>query len=150
MTSVMAPFAGAILSLPQFTDMVFRDELLGSGLGIRPHEEVAQLRVHAPISGTVIKTLPHAFIILGGSTGVMVHVGIDTVNLNGQGFQAHIEEGQEVTAGQLCYVVDTKVVRDAGYSLDTPVILMESAKGTITTERDGEPIAQGAELFALP
>lgn len=146
----MAPFAGAILSLDTFSDIVFKDELVGSGLGLRPDEGITELDVLAPMAGTVIKILPHAFILLHDTTGILVHIGIDTVKLQGEGFSAHIEEGQVVEAGDRCFTVQAEVVRSHGFSLDTPIIVMDSPKGTITTERAGDHVHPGYPLFTIP
>lgn len=72
MREVLAPFDGAILSLSDFDDIVFRDELVGSGLGVRPAHDCTTLDVFSPLSGTVIKVLPHAFIVMAGDVGVLV------------------------------------------------------------------------------
>lgn len=149
MSDLMAPFDGAILRLDQFDDLVFKDELVGSGIGLRPDESVETLRVHSPIAGTVIKTLPHAFIVADGDTGVLVHIGIDTIGLHGDGFTVLIEEGQSINAGDLCYEVDATFVRDQGLSLDTPIVVMDSPKGTYSTERSGEHVTQGAHILTL-
>lgn len=146
----MAPFDGAILALQEFDDVVFKDELVGSGVGLRPDADATTIEVHAPITGTVIKTLPHAFIILEGSVGVLVHIGIDTVKLDGEGFVAHIQEGQTVSVGDLCYEVDAAFVRAQGFSMDTPVVVMDSPKGTYhADDRLGKHIARGQTLLVL-
>lgn len=149
MSDVMAPFDGAILGLDQFSDLVFRDELVGSGIGLRPDESIETLRVHSPMAGTVLKTLPHAFIVLNGDVGVLVHIGIDTVKLNGEGLTPLVEEGQIVQAGELCYEVDANAIRASGYSLDTPIVVMDSPKGTYSTDRRGARVTQGERLLTI-
>lgn len=149
MSELLAPFNGAILRLDQFDDLVFKDELVGSGVGIRPAANIDVLRVHSPMAGTVIKTLPHAFIVANDTISVLVHIGIDTIGLYGDGFTVHIKEGQSVEAGELCYEVDAALVREHGLSLDTPVVVMDSPKGTYTTQQSGEHITQGAVLLTL-
>lgn len=100
MREVLAPFDGAILSLSDFDDIVFRDELVGSGLGVRPAHDCTTLDVFSPLSGTVIKVLPHAFIVMAGDVGVLVHIGIDTIGLHGDGFTCLIFAGsRELVVG---------------------------------------------------
>ncbi|WP_336250134.1 PTS sugar transporter subunit IIA [Stomatohabitans albus] len=149
MSAILAPFDGAILALSQFDDPVFKDELVGSGIGLRPSTEIERLAVHSPITGTVIKIMPHAFIVLHGDRGVLVHIGIDTVSLHGEGFTRHIEEGQEIEAGQLCFEVDATIVRSHGLALDTPIVVMDSPKGAYASTRNGEVVHQGDVLFEL-
>lgn len=149
MREVLAPFDGAILSLSDFDDIVFRDELVGSGLGVRPAHDCTTLDVFSPLSGTVIKVLPHAFIVMAGDVGVLVHIGIDTIGLHGDGFTCLIEEGQEVSVGDHCFSVDAVFVREQGLSLDTPLVVLDSPKGTYTTDHSGDPIRTGEVLFSV-
>lgn len=149
MSEVLAPFDGAILPLNAFDDIVFKDELVGSGVGVRPASDIATLQVFSPLTGTIVKALPHAFIVANDSHAVLVHIGIDTIGLHGDGFTCHIADDQHVEAGQMCFEVDADFVRSQGLALDTPVVVMESTKGAYGTDRGGEPIEAGAVLFTL-
>ncbi len=89
MTEVLAPVAGRLLPLSAVPDEVFAGEMVGSGVAIEPSvpADGAEAVVVAPVTGTVLKLHPHAAIILASDgVGVLVHIGIDTVNLNGEGF----------------------------------------------------------------
>src|SRR5688572_24399529 len=99
-TSVLAPVKGRGVPMEQVPDPVFGQRMTGPGADVEtPREVVAGV---APVSGTLFKLYPHAFVILTDEgVGVLVHLGIDTVQLDGQGFTTHVQEGDHVAAGQL-------------------------------------------------
>jgi PTS system glucose-specific IIA component len=92
--------------------------------------------------------MPHAYIVLTpAKVGVLVHLGLDTVALNGEGFTTHATQGQQVTAGQLIITYDVPAVVAKGLNPVVPVVIMDEREpGRITQRADGE-IASGAELF---
>ena len=106
---------------------------------------------YAPGSGVVVAAQPtgHAFgLVLTNGLEVLIHVGIDTVQLKGEGFTVHVTKGQKVTAGTPLVTFDRRVIEDAGYPLITPVIVLNGKKyGSVDTMVDGE-IAVGTELLA--
>lgn len=119
-TSLGAPIAGRVMSLDDVPDPVFSSRALGEGVGIDPTDG----RVLAPVAGELITVAGtgHAFGIRSADgIEVLVHVGIDTVKMNGTGFTVEVESGQRVQAGQLLARVDLDAVREAGYS---PITLM--------------------------
>ena len=111
---LFAPVDGEVIAQKSIEDETFRDGYLGSCFGITPSEDV----VHAPCTGVVkleTDTL-HAFVIeTDGGQHVMVHVGLDTVNMAGKGFKALVSPGDAVTAGQPILVFDHALVRASGY-----------------------------------
>ncbi|TGN40789.1 PTS beta-glucoside transporter subunit EIIBCA [Klebsiella oxytoca] len=115
------PIAGNVLNLEDIKDPVFSSKTLGDGYGIEPSEG----EVFAPFDCTVISLFPtkHA-ICLESDDGVelLIHVGIDTVNLNGKYFKSQVEQGQKVKSGQLLLTFDMAEIKNSGYSLQTPVI----------------------------
>ncbi|MGF7050295.1 PTS system trehalose-specific IIC component [Paenibacillus sp. DS2015] len=120
--SIVAPILGTTLSLEQVPDPAFSERHMGQGVAIEPSEG----KVFAPFDGKialVFKT-KHA-IMLEHDTGVqiLIHVGINTVSLKGNGFTSHVETGQEVQAGQLLLEFDREAISEAGYSLITPIII---------------------------
>ena len=92
----------------------------------------------------------HAFgLVLDGGVEVLIHIGIDTVQLKGEGFTVHVAKGQKVSAGTPLVTFDRKVIEDAGYSLLTPVIILNSKKfGSVQTVAGGE-VGIGAPLLNL-
>ena len=123
---VAAPVAGRSVPLADVPDKVFASGALGAGVGIVPSDG----RVHAPVTGTVVAAMSagHAYgIKTPTGVEVLVHVGIDTVNLAGRGFAPAVRQGQQVQVGDLLAEVDLAVVAEAGYD-PTTVVLVTNTK----------------------
>ncbi|MCZ8519263.1 MULTISPECIES: PTS sugar transporter subunit IIA [Paenibacillus] len=119
---IASPLSGSAVALSQVPDAAFAEGHMGGGLAIEPSEG----KLVAPFDGTVahlIKTR-HA-LILEHATGVQVlmHIGINTVALKGEGFNALIASGDTVKAGQTLIEFDMEAIRAAGYPLITPVVM---------------------------
>ncbi|MDT7775991.1 MAG: sugar system component, partial [Pseudonocardiales bacterium] len=84
MTEVDAPLAGTLTAITDVPDPVFAGQLVGSGAAVEPPADAGPLDVVSPIDGQLVKVHPHAFIVVApGGTGILVHLGIDTVKLEG-------------------------------------------------------------------
>lgn len=118
----MAPVAGHAVALDQVNDAVFSQKILGDGLAIQPTAG----EVRAPLDGEVT-SLPDSKHAVGlhGDNGmeILIHVGIDTVNLQGQYYEAHVKVGDKVRAGDLLLTFDRPAIEAAGYETVTPVLL---------------------------
>jgi glucose-specific phosphotransferase system IIA component len=113
--------------------------MVGYGAAIDPPREVVDAL--APVSGKILRLLPHAYVIMtADNVGVLVHLGLDTVQLNGAGFTTHVVQGDTVTAGQLIITYDVPAIVEAGYSPVVPVVVMD--------EREPSNIIVGAEVGA--
>jgi PTS system beta-glucoside-specific IIA component/PTS system beta-glucoside-specific IIB component/PTS system beta-glucoside-specific IIC component len=122
---ILAPMSGSVLALDQVPDSTFASGLLGKGVAIIP----AVGKVIAPFSGEVASLFQtkHAIGLLSDSgIELLIHVGIDTVKLNGVPFTAHVKEGDKVQAGDLLIEFDRQAILDAGYDLATPIIISNS------------------------
>ncbi len=122
---VLAPMTGTVLALDQVPDTTFASGLLGKGVAIIP----AEGKVIAPFNGEVasIFQTKHAIGLLSDSgIELLIHVGIDTVKLEGVPFTAHVKEGDKVKAGDLLLTFDRQAIIDAGYDLATPIIISNS------------------------
>lgn len=122
---VLAPMTGTVLALDQVPDTTFASGLLGKGVAIIP----AEGKVIAPFNGEVasIFQTKHAIGLLSDSgIELLIHVGIDTVKLEGVLFTAHVKEGDKVRAGDLLLTFDRQAIIDAGYDLATPIIISNS------------------------
>jgi phosphotransferase system IIA component len=98
-------------------------------------------RIVMPVRQDVLRLLPHAYVIMtADNVGVLVHLGLDTVQLNGAGFTTHVAQGDTVTAGQLIITYDVPAIVEAGYSPVVPVVVMD--------EREPSNIIVGAEVGA--
>ncbi|MGL5435979.1 MAG: beta-glucoside-specific PTS transporter subunit IIABC [Lachnospiraceae bacterium] len=121
-SKVFSPLKGQMITLSEVKDEAFSSGMMGKGVAIIPEEG----RVTAPISGRIEALFPtrHAIGIVGSNgIQVMVHVGMDTVKLDGQHFEALVGVGDEVTIGQDLIVFDMEKITAEGYSLVTPVII---------------------------
>lgn len=148
-TPVLAPFAGRGAALTEVPDPVFAQGMVGPGAAVVPDDDAEQLSVLAPVTGTVMKAMPHAVaLVTETGLGVLVHIGIDTVQLKGEGFEVLVEKKQTVTAGQEMLRVDAASVRAKGYNLISPVVVMDGDADQIGTVVVG-PVAAGQPLFEI-
>ena len=141
-TEVLAPVRGRAVPMRQIPDPTFADGLVGPGAAIDPPEEIVD--AVAPISGTVLQMFPHAYVIVSADNiGVLVHLGLDTVQLNGEGFTAHVAKGDKVEAGQPIMTYDVPSVVATGRNPIVPVVVMEKQAQDIRLD---DVTAAGGEL----
>ena len=123
--TVYSPIKGKVIPLSEVKDETFAGEVLGKGIGIEP----AEGKVYAPFDGeiTTLFDTKHA-VGLSNEDGleILIHVGINTVELDGKGYTAHVAEGDKVSCGDLLLTVDLDAIRKAGYDTTTPVIVTNS------------------------
>lgn len=145
-TEVLAPVPGRAVALTDVPDPVFAQGMVGHGAAIDPPRTV--IEALAPVSGKLLKLMPHAYIVLTpANVGVLVHLGLDTVALNGEGFTTHVTQGDHVTAGQLIITYDVPAIVARGLNPIVPVVVMDQREpGNIGRRADGE-IVSGAALF---
>lgn len=142
---VTAPVAGTVLPLSDVPDFVFAEEIVGPGLAVDP--DPGPCAAVAPVDGRVVVLHAHAFVISTASgRGVLVHLGIDTVQLEGEGFELLAAVGDEVTAGTPVVRWDPSAVAAAGRAAVCPVIALDAPPDAV--ERlAGERAGVGTELF---
>jgi len=137
-TQIPSPLEGTVLPLADVPDPVFAKGTVGKGVGIDPTGDT----VYAPASGTVIvaQATGHAFgLRLDDGIDLLIHVGIDTVQLGGKGFQVKVAKGDRVEAGTPLVTFDRAIIEEAGYSLVTPVLVTNSKKfGDVIQAASGE------------
>ncbi|MFT4043105.1 MAG: PTS glucose transporter subunit IIA [Gordonia sp. (in: high G+C Gram-positive bacteria)] len=148
-TNVLAPLAGTVVSLEHVPDEVFAAQLVGSGVAIEPADTADDVEVLAPVSGRILKLHPHAFVILrDDAAGVLVHIGIDTVKLRGEGFTVHAEEKSVVSAGQPIITFNPAKIRAQNLSAVCPVVIMDTAPRLIPEDGlTGRQVVAGEDLF---
>ena len=150
-TEIVAPLAGTVMPLDKVEDPVFSTGVVGQGAGISPADGKT-IVVTAPAAGTlaVAPASGHAYgITLDSGVEVLIHVGLDTVNLEGKGFDVKVKQGDRVTAGQELVRVDRKTIEDAGYSLTTPVLITNTDKfASVEVVAEGE-ISSNAPLIRV-
>ncbi|MGG4203322.1 beta-glucoside-specific PTS transporter subunit IIABC [Paenibacillus jamilae] len=134
---VLSPIEGTVVALTEVPDPAFASEAMGKGIAIQPTTG----RVVAPFDGTITVAFKkkHALAIVSPhGAEVLIHVGVDTVKLDGKYFTSHIKEGDEVKAGDLLLEFDVEQIRAEGYPTITPVIITNSSQYVEIL-----PIAQG-------
>ncbi|MFJ9752285.1 PTS sugar transporter subunit IIA [Streptomyces chartreusis] len=147
--AVHAPLSGTLAALGKVPDPVFAAQMVGSGMAVEPPGDAGPIDVAAPVTGQVATVRPHAFVIrTGGGAAVLVHLGIDTVRLNGDGFRTHVTEGEQVEVGQNVITFDPGVVRARGLSAICPVVVLDSAPGSAQAPSVTGPVRAGALMFS--
>lgn len=124
--TILAPIKGEVKPIEESSDAAFASGALGKGVVILPEEG----KVYAPVTGTVTVLFPslHAIgITSDAGVELLIHIGINTVQLNGEGFTAHIKQGDQIKQGQLLVEFDMNKIKEAGYSLETPVLVTNYA-----------------------
>ena len=143
---VHAPVAGRVLDLADVPDEVFAQGLVGPGLAIEPAGSGAVTAV-APVDGQVLKLHPHAFVLLATEgRGVLVHLGIDTVELGGAGFTVHVAEQGTVRVGAPMITFDPAAIAAGDRSPVCPVIALDGAAEQVRTLASTE-VSAGDPLF---
>ncbi|MDR7183391.1 PTS system beta-glucosides-specific IIC component [Microbacterium trichothecenolyticum] len=145
---VLSPLAGKVVPLSEVPDPVFAGGVMGPGAAIEPVGDT----VFSPGAGVIAAAQPtgHAFgIVLDGGVELLIHVGIDTVNLKGEGFDVKVKNGDRVELGTPLVTFDRAVIQQAGYPLITPVIVLNADDfGEVSPVLEGE-IAVGGSLITV-
>lgn len=119
---ILSPVAGKVIPMGEVADPTFSQEILGKGVAVVPSEG----RFVAPVSGEVVvmfETKHAVSIKADNGAELIIHIGLDTVNLKGQYYESHVKQGDKVKVGDLLVEVDLEKVKEAGYDVTTPVII---------------------------
>lgn len=144
---IYAPAEGRAIPLSQFPDEVFSSEALGPGCGIEPEGDT----VCAPFNGEVTQVIDtkHAVGLTSESgVEVLIHIGVDTVAMNGKGFQTDIKPGQKVMKGEKLITFDRQAIREAGYKEAIAVIVI-NADDYSSVELTGSAAVFGEPMLCL-
>lgn len=148
--NVSAPIKGTIVNLENVPDKTFSDKVLGEGIAIMPEEG----RVYAPASGEIscVMDTKHA-VALTSDDGleILIHVGLETVELQGKYFTAHVENGAKVKEGDLLLEFDLNAVKKAGYKTVTPVIITNAGDyvSVLPMLKENDHVVNGDQLFKV-
>ena len=144
---VLSPCEGRVIAIHEVNDPTFSGQLVGPGVGIEPAD--GRQIVAAPADGKLLKVDPHAFILLvDGGIGILVHIGINTVRLQGSLFEVLAEQGQKVKAGDPVVAWDPATVTDPDMERTVVVVLMDQLPDTVTSEVLGHDVVVGDALFS--
>lgn len=143
---VLSPVTGRAIPLSEVPDPVFAGQMVGPGVAVEPAGEPGA--AVAPISGTIVKLHPHAYVISSDGGSVLVHLGIDTVQLKGEGFTVHASEGATVSAGDAIVSWDPTAVVAGGKSAVVPVVALEGSADALSGQVTSGDVSAGDVLFA--
>ena len=143
-----APLKGEVVLCAEVKDRVFAEEMLGKGIAIKPSEG----KVYAPFDGevgTVFETKHAISLISKTGIEVLIHVGIDTVKLNGEHYKAHVVSGQKIKKRELLLDFDIEKIENAGYDLITPVIVCNTEDYKEIIRKTGKQVMPGDTVMEL-
>ncbi|MFJ9697784.1 PTS glucose transporter subunit IIA [Kitasatospora sp. NPDC101183] len=147
MTTVTSPLTGRVVGLANVPDPVFSGAMVGPGTAVDPVREPTE--AVAPVDGVVVSMHPHAFVVVDAEGhGVLTHLGIDTVQLNGEGFELLVNKGDTVTRGQAVIKWNPAHVEAAGKSPISPIVALEATPDALGTVREDGEAQAGDELFS--
>lgn len=148
MLRVLSPVAGHSRAVSDAPDPVFAKGLVGPGVAITPR--AGRQASVAPIAGTLVKLHPHAYLIVDEhGHGVLVHLGIDTVHLQGAGFELLVRENDRVEAGDAIVGWDPAYVEEAGHSAVCAVVVLDCDPATVTQQAVGVDVEVEELLFEV-
>ncbi|MGE8203339.1 PTS sugar transporter subunit IIA [Heyndrickxia sp. NPDC080065] len=137
---IYAPVNGEIIPIEEVPDPVFSQKMMGEGVAVIPTKG----NIHAPVDGTIIQVAPtkHAVGILAkDGSEILIHVGLETVSLKGEGFKVAVNNGDKVSAGQLLIEVDWDYIQVHAKSTVTPIVITNSLEGNkqyiMTGDKEG-------------
>ncbi len=143
---VHSPITGRVLPLSEVADPVFAQGMVGPGVALDPDPAVGAAL--SPVTGAVVMLHPHAFVVAtADAAAVLVHLGIDTVALQGKGFTTHVVKGETVCTGQPVISWDPAAVQASGRSALCPVIALDATAAHLLRRHGPGPIAAGDPLF---
>lgn len=146
MTTVSSPLSGRAIGLTFVSDPVFSGAMAGPGTAIDPVRGPAE--VLSPVDGVVVSLHPHAFVVVDDEGhGVLTHLGIDTVQLGGRGFDLLVAEGDIVKRGRGIVRWDPSAVEAAGKSPVCPVVALEASAEALFEVVDEGGVGAGSQLF---
>jgi PTS system N-acetylglucosamine-specific IIA component len=146
MTTVTSPLTGQVVGLAGVPDPVFSGAMVGPGTAVDPVREPTE--AVAPVDGVVVSMHPHAFVVVDADGhGVLTHLGIDTVQLNGEGFELLVNKGDTVTRGQSVIKWNPADVEAAGKSPISPIVALEASAESLSAVVGSGEVRTGDELF---
>lgn len=145
---IAAPVSGEVKALAEASDEAFAGGLMGQGIVIVPSEG----KLYAPADGEVTVFFPtgHAVAITSADGAeILIHVGIDTVKLDGEGFTPKVKPGDRVKKGDLLLEFDIEKIQAAGYSIETPIIISNTADYTDVVPTDAKTVVHGDDVITV-
>lgn len=145
---IASPVDGRVVPIEEVPDETFAEKILGDGCAVIPENG----KIYSPVDGTVstVAETKHAYGISGDNgCDVLVHFGLETVSLKGEGFVSHVKSGDRVERGQLIAEADLELLREKGINTVTPVIITDADEDNLKPEIPAERVTHGQELMCL-
>ena len=139
---------GKVVELKEVNDPPFNSGMLGPGVAIVPSEG----KIYAPADGEiamVFETLHAVSMTADNGVEILVHVGLDTVELKGEGFEAHVQAGDKVKKGDLMLSVDLDAVQAAGYDIVTPILVCNTDEYAAVEGLAGKDVVPGEDVVKI-
>ncbi|MEP6979777.1 MAG: glucose PTS transporter subunit IIA [Nakamurella sp.] len=154
-TTILSPVPGRAVALTDVPDQIFAQGMVGHGIAIDPPQGIVE--AVAPVRGFIHTLLPHAYVVMtDDGVGVLVHLGLNTVQLKGEGFTSHVQKGDRVEVGQPVMTYDVPAVAATGRKTIVPVVVMEKKATDVLIEAAiasadaaTREIAAGDRLFTV-
>lgn len=146
--AVFSPLNGQVIPLSNVKDPVFADGILGKGAAVLPSEG----RLVSPVNGTILNVFPtlHAIGIQSDDgLEILIHLGFDTVELEGKYFKSNISEGDKVSVGDLLIEFQIEEIKNAGYDITTPIVVTNSDQYETIEAMPEENIRAGEKLIII-
>lgn len=144
---ILAPIDGELVAIESVDDPVFAQKTMGDGIAIVP----TGTALIAPMDGELSALFPtgHAFGVEKDGLSVMVHAGIDTVALEGKGFEVKAAQGDPVSSGDTVVLMDPATIKEAGFDPTVMVVVLEAPEGKTLSKRDLGPVKAGEPILWL-
>lgn len=145
---IASPAKGTTVALKDVNDPTFAEEMLGKGVALQPEDG----KIVSPVKGSVSMVFPtgHAVGLMSeDGVEVLIHIGINTVNMNGEGFVAHVKQGDAVNVGDALVTVDLDAVKKAGYDTIIPVIITNTTTFQDVSGIANKTVCAGEEIISI-
>ena len=145
--SIVAPVTGTIKDITEVQDITFSQKLLGDGIAIDPENG----HIVAPVAGTITQVFhtKHAISIDAKGVQILLHIGMDTVNLKGNGFTVLVKEGDKVKPGEKLLEVDMDFIKEFGYPTETALVIVNSDECKSIEKHFGHAVAGKDEILVV-
>ncbi|WP_462411660.1 PTS sugar transporter subunit IIA [Neobacillus sp. Marseille-QA0830] len=144
--TVVAPMTGKVIRIEEVPDAVFSQKMIGDGLAIEPSEGI----VVAPMDGEIVQIFPTCHAVgIRSTTGleILVHIGMDTVAMGGEGFEGHVAQGDKVKAGDKLVSFDLGLVKEKAESTISPVVITNTDAVDSLTKTEQGSVTRGESVL---
>ncbi|MBP1971383.1 PTS system glucose-specific IIA component [Virgibacillus natechei] len=146
--SLVAPVSGVLVALEDVPDPVFSQKMMGDGVAVKPSNG----EVVAPIDGKIVQVFPtkHAVgIMADNGAEIMIHIGLETVSLEGEGFTAHVGEGDRIKQGDKLITFDLQVIGEKAKDTVTPIIVTNTDDMSEISVEDKKEVTAGQDEIVI-